>query len=84
MGLFYGVSTFSCRCFLDVDVERGGVGEVPQSGFVRHHGLRRAVLLPVSGLGEVDLLKLEGVVRLKGHGVQAIRPRNTYVLTKFY
>ena len=78
MGLFYGISTFSCGRFLDVDVERGGVGEVPQSGFVRHHGLRRAVLLPVGGFGEVDLLKLEGVVRLEGHEIQAVRPRNRY------
>ncbi len=35
---------------------------VPQPGLIGLHGQGSAVILPVRGLGEVDLLKLEEVV----------------------
>ena len=56
-----GILAIFGDCLLDVHVQGGGVGEVPQPGLVGHHGGGGAVLLPVSWLGEVNLLKLEEV-----------------------
>ena len=39
--------------------------EVPDPGLVGHEGHGGSILLPVSRLGQVDLFKLEGVLRLQ-------------------
>ena len=42
------------------------IREVTEASFVGHHGRRGAVSLPVGGLRQVDLLKLQQVARLCG------------------
>jgi len=39
--------------------------EVPDPGLVGHEGYGGSIFLPVSRLGQVDLFKLEGVLRLQ-------------------
>ncbi len=41
------------------------VREVPESGLVGHEGHGSSVFLPVRGLGQVDLLKLQRVLGLQ-------------------
>lgn len=49
----------------NVYIQWGGIGQVPQPGFVGHHVVVVAVLFPVGGFAQVDLLKLQQVTRLE-------------------
>ena len=46
------------------------IREVTEASFVRHHGRRGTVSLPVGGLRQVDLLKLQQVARLCGQEIR--------------
>ena len=51
------------------EVRQADVREVSESGLVGHHGRGGPIPLPVGGLGQVDLLKLQQVPRLRRHNV---------------
>lgn len=55
----------ACDTTWDWHRTREDLREVSQPGFIRHHWRRSSVSLPVGGFGQVDLLKLQQITRLK-------------------
>jgi len=52
----------------DVDEERGGVGEIPHTGVIGHHGKNGAIVLEDGGLAEGDVLETECNLVFAGGG----------------